>query len=102
MSQGTQNSVVLEPWARQRRPTASLLPASPLLSGERHYTPAEVAGMWKLSIDMVRRLFEGESGVLVIRNGGLTQRKRRYRTLRIPQSVVDRVHRRLSIAGGRN
>ena len=58
--------------------------------------------MWKLSIDMVRRLFEGESGVLVIRNGGLTQRKRRYRTLRIPQSVVDRVHRRLSIAGGRN
>jgi hypothetical protein len=101
MSQGTQN-LVLEPWARQRRPTASLPPASPLLSGERHYTPAEVAGMWKLSIDMVRRLFEGESGVLVIRNGGLTQRKRRYRTLRIPQSVVDRVHRRLSIAGGRN
>lgn len=70
-------------------------------SAERHYMPAEVAAIWGLSIDSVRRLFECEPGVLVMDNGRLTVSKRRYRTLRIPQSVLDRVHRRLSIAGRR-
>jgi hypothetical protein len=58
---------------------------------QRHYTVAEVAAMWNLSKDAVRRMFENEPGVLVLgaRSSG---RKRQYTTLRIPQSVLERVH----------
>jgi hypothetical protein len=62
---------------------------------ERHYTVTEVAEVWKLSPDKVRRLFDGESGVLVFENKSAFSR-RRYRTLRIPQSVFERVYRRLT------
>ena len=61
---------------------------------ERHYTPEEIASIWNLSVDTVRRLFEGEAGVLIIERPRLRSR-RRYRTLRIPESVAVRVHRRL-------
>ncbi len=60
---------------------------------ERHYTPEEVAEAWGVSADTVRRIFDGEAGVLVIENHRAGSR-RRHRTLRIPASVVDRVHRR--------
>jgi len=70
-------------------------------SAERHYAPAEVAGIWGLSVDSVRRLFGYEPGVLVIDSGRLSANKRRYRTLRILQSVLDCVHRRMSSAGRR-
>lgn len=63
---------------------------------ERHYAVAEIAEAWNLSADKVRALFEYEPGVLVITDQ-IPRRKRRYRTLRIPQSVVDRVHTRLSM-----
>jgi hypothetical protein len=63
---------------------------------ERHYTVAEIAQMWGLSQDFVRRLFEREPGVLVLGQERTRYGKRRYRTLRIPESVVERVHRRLS------
>ena len=60
---------------------------------EKHYSIEEIAMVWNLSVDSVRRLFEREPGVLVV--GGAQKRgKRRYRTLRIPESVVERVHRR--------
>jgi hypothetical protein len=63
---------------------------------EPHYTVEEVANLWKLSPDSVRRLFQHEAGVLAVaprqRRG-----KRAYVTLRIPSSVVERVYRRLSI-----
>ncbi|MBI1748224.1 MAG: hypothetical protein HYR55_16820 [Acidobacteria bacterium] len=62
---------------------------------ERHYAVTEIAEMWNLSADKVRDLFEGEPGVLVIGQRN-SHRKRRYVTLRIPQSVVERVHARLS------
>ena len=61
----------------------------------RHYTVGEIASLWSLSDDAVRNLFESEPGVLSIgeeRSG----RKRRYVTLRIPEDVAERVHRRLS------
>lgn len=61
---------------------------------ERHYAVAEVAEMWKLSPDVVRKIFEREPGVLNIGNDG-SRSKRRYHTLRIPESVVERVHRRM-------
>jgi hypothetical protein len=60
---------------------------------ERHYAPDELGELWNLSADTVRRLFEREPGVLVIERA--TSRARRYRTLRIPESVAQRVHRRM-------
>ena len=62
---------------------------------ERHYAVAEIAEIWNLSADKVRELFENEPGVLVIGERS-PRHKRRYVTLRIPQSVLERVHRCLS------
>jgi SAM-dependent MidA family methyltransferase len=61
---------------------------------ERHYAVAELLEMWNLSPDVIRKIFEHEAGVLVVGDYG-SRNKRRYTTLRIPQSVVERVHRRL-------
>jgi len=61
---------------------------------ERHYTVAEIAEAWSLSTDTVRKLFEREPDVFVFGNDA-PKGKRHYRTLRIPQSVVERVYRRL-------
>ena len=60
---------------------------------ERHYTVAEIAEIWQLSHDAIRRMFHSEPGVLVL--GSRKQSRRRYTTLRIPESVLQRVHRRL-------
>lgn len=61
----------------------------------RHYTVNEIAQLWKLSDDAVRKMFESEPGVLAIGDGHSSSRKRRYVTLRIPEDVVERVYRRL-------
>ena len=63
---------------------------------EPHYTVEEIARLWGLSKDSVRRLFKNEPGVLAIspRHG---KGKRSYVTLRIPSSVVERVHRKISV-----
>jgi len=63
---------------------------------ERHYTVAEVAAMWNLSKDTVRRMFQNEPGVLVL-GARPSGRKRGYLTLRIPQAVLERVHSRCSL-----
>ncbi len=63
---------------------------------ERHYTVAEVAAMWNLSKDAAHRLFQNEPGVLILPNRARGS-KRRYRTIRIPQSIADRVHKHLSL-----
>jgi hypothetical protein len=63
---------------------------------EEHFTPAELADRWKLSADVIRVLFEKEPGVLVIGDQVSSRSKRRYRTMRIPGTVAERVHRRLS------
>lgn len=62
---------------------------------ERHYAVTEIAEMWNLSPDKVREIFEDEPGVLVIGDRS-PRHKRRYVTLRIPHTVLQRVHRRLS------
>jgi AraC-like DNA-binding protein len=59
---------------------------------ERHYSVSDVAALWAISEKTVRRIFESEDGVL--RWGSSeTTRKRAYQTLRIPESVLIRVHR---------
>lgn len=61
---------------------------------ERHYSAEEIGKLWGLSPRTVRRMFESEPGILVFGNTG-NMKKRRYLTLRIPESVLVRVHRRL-------
>jgi hypothetical protein len=57
---------------------------------------AEIAALWALSADAVRKIFVNEPGVLVLPNESGRYSKRRYTTLRIPQFVLERVHKRLS------
>jgi len=66
-----------------------------VVPAERHYAVVEVAELWNLSPDKVRELFEHEPGVLVIGDRN-PRHKRRYLTLRIPQTVLQRVHNRLA------
>jgi len=51
--------------------------------------------MWGLSNDLTRDIFRHEPGVLRI-DRPETRKKRGYLSIRIPQSVVDRVHLRLT------
>jgi hypothetical protein len=59
---------------------------------ERHYTINELAAMWSLSGEFVRQLVQHEPGVTewVRQKPG----RRRYRVLRVPRSVAERVYRR--------
>ena len=61
---------------------------------EPHYTLAEIARMWKLSLSTVLRLFREEPGVLRI--GNTNSKKREKVSIRIPASVAIRVHERLT------
>lgn len=72
-----------------RRPAGS-----PATFGERHYSVAELSALWSLGDDLVRKLFQSEPGVVVIGDPA-PRLKRRYTTLRIPESVAQRVYRRL-------
>jgi len=66
---------------------------TPETTFERHFSVEELAKLWQVSDDFIRRLFLHEEGVLVFchpRPG-----RRVYRTLRIPESVAQRVHRRM-------
>jgi hypothetical protein len=74
---------------------------SPAASLEPHFTLAQVAEAWGVSTDTVRRMFEGEPGVLVIEPAPTRYSRRRYRTLRIPASVAERVHRRMTVVNER-
>jgi len=67
------------------------------LATERHYSVAEVAEMWNFSPNTVRRIFENEPGVVAIGDPRPKFGRRRGKvTIRIPQTVLERVHRRLS------
>jgi hypothetical protein len=74
---------------------AAVEPPAPAFA-EKHYSAAEIAELWGLSVDSVRRIFAREPGVLMIRNDGRRVGKRNYVTLRIPAPVAERVHRRMS------
>ena len=73
--------------------SSQLAPANAVES-ERHFTAKEVAEAWNLSQDTIYRLFVNEPGVLL-----LVSEKKKYRrtrrTLRIPESIKNRVYRRL-------
>src|SRR6266849_11071095 len=73
-------------------PSKPAMPAS--VAFEKHYCVSEVAELWGLSERTIRRIFADEPGVIKWENGE-TRFKRGYTTLRIPESVVQRVHRKL-------
>jgi len=60
---------------------------------ERHYSPKELAAIFNMSHDSIIRRFRREPGVLLLhppRRKGV----RKKTTMRIPESVVERVYRR--------
>jgi hypothetical protein len=61
-------------------------------SFERHYTPKELAVVWRLDESTIRRMFQDEPGVLKIGQIG-RRSKRDYVTLRIPASTAARFYR---------
>ena len=66
-------------------------------AAERHYSVKEIAELWGLAENTVIRMFKQEPGVLGVNN---SRRKfaGNHVTLRIPESVMDRVHRKLEVA----
>jgi hypothetical protein len=58
---------------------------------QENFTVADIASLWKVSIDTIQRMFEDEPGVLPI---GKLRGKRR--TIRIPRAVMERVKKRRS------
>ena len=66
---------------------------------ENHYTVQEIAEKWHLSETVVRKLFCDEPGVLKI-DAPERRFKRGYCSLRIPESVAERVHARLGRRNG--
>jgi hypothetical protein len=74
-------------------PSDVLRADNPSRIDERHYSVAELAEHWNLSPDTIRKLFEDEPGVLVLGENSKRRGKRRYTTLRIPESVAARVYR---------
>ena len=62
---------------------------------ERHFSIKEIAELWGLCENSVRELFKQEPGVVRIQRPK-SRYKRAYTTIRIPRSVLERVHRRMS------
>ena len=63
------------------------------MMAERHYTPNQLATLWGVDAETIRNIFRNEAGVLKLQKDNA---KRAYVTLRIPESVAEKVHRRLS------
>ena len=68
------------------------------LATDKHYSPLELAKLWGLSPQKIRQIFANEPGVLRLgepsRRVGRTL-TRAYHTLRIPETVAERVYLRL-------
>ena len=63
-------------------------------TSEHHFKAKEIAEEWNLSQDTIYHLFVNEPGVLIL-SGERKKYRRTRRTLRIPESVKNRVYRRL-------
>ena len=86
------------PYERRPPSTARLdkddsSPTSHSAALEQHFTVPEVARRWGMSEKSVRRFFANEPGVLKW-GSPETRKKRAYCNLRIPESVLIRVHQR--------
>jgi len=64
---------------------------------EKYLTVAQVCELLQLERHSVMKMFAGESGVIVLGVAETTRGCRKYRMLRIPQSVLNRVISRRTI-----
>jgi hypothetical protein len=53
----------------------------------RVYSPRQLAGLWQLSENSIRRLFQDRDGVFTLGTSN-PRGKRGYQTLRIPESIA--------------
>lgn len=67
---------------------------------ERHYTPQEIAEIWQVDPNTVRRLFRDRPGVLRIESRRVRRGARPYVSLRIPESTLRAFHADHSRAWG--
>ena len=58
---------------------------------EKHYRVSELAGLWGLGRETIRKIVKDEPGVIKIRQG----RKKAHTTYSVPESVARRIHTRL-------
>jgi hypothetical protein len=58
---------------------------------EKHYRVSDLAGLWGLGRETVRKIVKDEPGVIKIRQG----RKKAHTTYSVPESVARRIHTRL-------
>jgi hypothetical protein len=61
---------------------------------EKHYTVAQLSRMWVFSESTIRRLFTKEPGVIKLSHQP-TNKRRGYTSIRIPERIAERVHRRM-------
>lgn len=76
-------------------------PASPPAPGpieEHHYRVKELAKLWNMSTDTIRRLFRNEPGVVML-GRGKKGHQREYHIMLIPKAVAERVYRRSTLGG---
>jgi hypothetical protein len=59
---------------------------------ERHYRIKELSQMWGVGRETLRKLVQDEPGVIRIKLG----KKKCHTTYSVPESIVERIHRRLS------
>lgn len=96
MTQAIQKLLVSKKFLNWNKPPDKMKPEDPAFAmDEKHFTVQELAEMWGVSVQTIRQMFEEEDGVLKVGRDG-TRTRRRYKTLRIPYSVAERVHTRLS------
>ena len=67
---------------------------------EHHYTPHELAELWKFDESTIRRMFIDEPGVLLYGKERRRDGRRDYVTLRIPESIARRVYERRTRRAG--
>ena len=77
---------------RERLAPAQVCEQSGVIAFERHYRPKDLAAIWALDETTIRRIFIDEPGVLKIGKSERRDGKRDYLSLRIPQSVAERIH----------
>ena len=61
---------------------------------EKHYRIGDLAEMWSLGRETIRKMLVNEPGVIKVRMG----RRKTHTTYSVPESVAERIHRRLSNA----
>lgn len=72
------------------------------IAKEQHFSVQQVSQMWGISAASVRRIFEGQPGVLAFSMPRL-QKNRKHKPhvlLRIPASVMERLHKQWSTGFG--